>query len=332
MTARPTPRRRFILAAAAVAVAALTLVGVIDSAESTDRPVTDAGVKLRRYGTPQTPGLVTLPSPYCGTPQTPGLVRLPPPYCGTPQPGIRIPPPQHDGCLAPPAKLKPSLTPGPKGRYHTLLRKIAVPADRAAYGDFCDYGYYPATSYAGHKDIPAGYWVYLHPHWYIYKGVGLKPAAPVRPVRPAPRNWGPEQATGAPNTPVAGDKTTAWASATADGQKEWLELTYAQAVQPLAVLVYETYNPGALTAVSVLDADGRETCVWSGTDPTGRERDKGVSVIPFQTTGKVIRVRLYIDSPAVKGWNEIDAVGLLDDAGKTHWATHAAASSSYPER
>ena len=34
----------------------------------------------------------------------------------------------------------------------------------------------------------------------------------------------------------------------------------------------------------------------------------------------------------MKGWTEIDAVGLLDAKGKTHWAVSAKASSYYGER
>jgi hypothetical protein len=54
------------------------------------------------------------------------------------------------------------------GKYGRLLRKIKVPQDRKSYGDFTDFGHYQATDWAGHKNIPAGYWVYVHPHWYIW--------------------------------------------------------------------------------------------------------------------------------------------------------------------
>ncbi|MHC4982169.1 MAG: hypothetical protein ACYTF6_03245 [Planctomycetota bacterium] len=214
--------------------------------------------------------------------------------------------------------------PGAKrSRYRTLLRQIHVPGDRATYGDFYDWGYWSGTEYAGHKDLPRGYWVYLCPHWYIFKeDVSDRPK----------RAWGPEQATGAPDTPGAGDIKTAWASKTPDGQREWLELEYATPVMPLAVLVYETYNPGALCQVSVFDANGHEQTVWSGSDPTSDDRDKGISVIPFQTEYKIDRLRIYLDSPKVNGWNEIDAVGLLGADGVTQWAIRATASSTYAER
>jgi len=46
---------------------------------------------------------------------------------------------------------------------------------------------------------------------------------------------------------------------------------------------------------------------------------------------KTQRAKIFLDSPAVPGWNEIDAVGLLDEFGITHWATGAQASSTYAE-
>jgi hypothetical protein len=54
------------------------------------------------------------------------------------------------------------------GKYGKLLRRIHVPRDKANYTEFRDYGQYQATDYAGHQNIPAGYWVYVYPHWYIW--------------------------------------------------------------------------------------------------------------------------------------------------------------------
>ena len=55
------------------------------------------------------------------------------------------------------------------GKYAKLLRRLKVPQDRQTYQDFSDYGTYPATAeYAGYKDIPQGYWVYVYPYWYIW--------------------------------------------------------------------------------------------------------------------------------------------------------------------
>jgi hypothetical protein len=57
------------------------------------------------------------------------------------------------------------------GKYSTLLMTVNVPQDKGSYGAFNDYGYYTTTSYAGYNNIPAGYWVYVYPNWYIWKNV-----------------------------------------------------------------------------------------------------------------------------------------------------------------
>jgi|GEM_PF-5042759 len=80
--------------------------------------------------------------------------------------------------------------------------------------------------------------------------------------------WSAMQATGAPDTPACGDFTTAWASATSTGQDS-LTLTYDTPVLPSAINVYQSYNPGAITHVEVLPADGAPAItVFEGVDPT----------------------------------------------------------------
>ena len=146
------------------------------------------------------------------------------------------------------------------------------------------------------------------------------------------RPWFPEQATGEPDTPAAGDRVTAWASATTDAQPEWLLLKYEKPVKAVAVHVHETYNPGALTKVTVFDKAGKEVTAWEGTAPTSRSEKMGVSKIPLDVEFPITKVKLHLDSPAVRGWNEIDAVGLMDEKEEMHWAVEAEASSTYGER
>ncbi|MFN8441452.1 MAG: hypothetical protein U0175_11805 [Caldilineaceae bacterium] len=119
------------------------------------------------------------------------------------------------------------------------------------------------------------------------------------------------QATGEPNTPIAGDYPTAWASKEADGGDETLELSYEMPVSPLGIRIYETNAPGAVIKVEAFDAESEEWAVlWEGSDPTDaplRIFSPELEQIDFATN----RIRLTLDSANVSGWNEIDAVELL---------------------
>jgi hypothetical protein len=208
-----------------------------------------------------------------------------------------------------------------QGKYRVLLRQIKAPEDRAAHSEFQDLGLRESTEWKGQRDLPVGYWVYVFPYWYIWRDeaapAGAKPA------------YHADQATGPPDTPGPGDQPTAWASATPDGEAEWLELEYAKPVVPRSLKVYEICAPGAITKVSVFALDGAEKVVWSGKDPTPSYRPMGVSLIPVRVDHPIARVRIHLNSPAFPGWNEIDAVGLVDASGKTQWADAASASTTF---
>lgn len=143
-------------------------------------------------------------------------------------------------------------------------------------------------------------------------------------------NWSPDQAAGAPNTWKLGDIVTAWASSGPDDQDEWLELDYSPPVDAQRVLIHETYNPHAVSSITAIDETGAEYALWRGNDPAA-PTTQGIFVadIPIRHSKPISRLRLNIDSKRVAGWNEIDAVGLVDPTGTTHWATGARASSTY---
>jgi hypothetical protein len=143
--------------------------------------------------------------------------------------------------------------------------------------------------------------------------------------------WSVEQVTGPPNTAGPGDISTAWASATQDGQKEWLVLEYGESVIPTAILISETYNPGAIIKVTSYPRMGREKVLWEGTS-ANLAGAVGPTILPVNAGIKTRRIKVYIDSPAVAGWNEIDAVGLQCADGRVIWADYAEASSSYAQR
>lgn len=209
-----------------------------------------------------------------------------------------------------------------QGKYVLLLQKIHAPKDIEKHGPAHDAGFLDRTEPAGANNPPTGYWVYVYPHWYVWD-------EKAEDLRKRDRRWGPEQITGKPDTKQAGDLPTAWASRTADGSDEWLILEYEHAVVPTAVLVYESYNPGALVKVTAFRLTGEEVEVWKGSDPTSVGAGKGVSTIPLQMSFKTNRIKLHLASARVSGWNEIDAVGLQSNSHSLQWARAASASTTY---
>lgn len=155
------------------------------------------------------------------------------------------------------------------------------------------------------------------------------PAQPV-PFRPGMRPWGPEQATGAPDTEQAGDVPTAWASLDPDGGVEWLQADFDQAVTMSEVRIRESFNPGAVSKVVAILQDGKERVLWEGLDPTV----DAPADFPVRVNGDIVSksVKIYLDTTRREGWNEIDAVELVGKDGKRQWASHASASSTYAER
>ena len=149
------------------------------------------------------------------------------------------------------------------------------------------------------------------------------------PGRPIRRSWGEEQATGAPDTHQAGDISTAWASKLPDGGEEWLSLDYSNQVYLSEVRVRETYNPGAISKVAAVLANGQEQVIWEGVTEPGEAPIEKV----FPVSGNIYAkgVKVYLDTRRVPGWNEIDAVELVGRDGTRQWASQATASSSYAD-
>lgn len=145
------------------------------------------------------------------------------------------------------------------------------------------------------------------------------------------RGWGHEQATGAPDTRQAGDIPTAWASKIPDGGVEWLELDYERAVGVDSIRVMESHNPGAISKVAVIRPDGSEETVWEGNlaDSPKNELLQSDFKVPRNVEGQ--KVRVYVDTSRVPGWNEIDAVQLVGKDGTQQWAVGSTASSSYAD-
>lgn len=56
----------------------------------------------------------------------------------------------------------------PNGRYTGLIQVLNCPADRNAYGQFNEYGYWGGGAWCGQTG-KAGYWVWVAPNWYVWQ-------------------------------------------------------------------------------------------------------------------------------------------------------------------
>jgi hypothetical protein len=90
-----------------------------------------------------------------------------------------------------------------------------------------------------------------------------------------------------------------------------IELGYDAQLRIDSISIYETLNPGAVDRVSVRDPSTELwTIVWTGTAaPVGNASRIFTVTFPL-TSFPVDGVRIDLNSPAVQGWNEIDAVGI----------------------
>ncbi|HEV2855148.1 MAG TPA: hypothetical protein VHC97_20305 [Thermoanaerobaculia bacterium] len=145
-----------------------------------------------------------------------------------------------------------------------------------------------------------------------------------------PEPWGPERATGAPDTPEAEDAPTAWCSLEPDAGMEWLLVHFEKKVSIAEVRVRESWNPGAVARVSAVSEDGSSSLLWEGRDPTARAPDDLV----VRVAGKTVAARailIEMDTARRPGWNAIDAVELVGRDGSRQWASGTAASSTYAD-
>jgi hypothetical protein len=143
------------------------------------------------------------------------------------------------------------------------------------------------------------------------------------------RAWSAAQATGAPDTPIAGDHATAWASKQGDMGEVTLDLDFATPVLADEVRVRETFNPGAIVRILAFERGRGWETLWEGVAAV-EEAPRWFAPPLRRAAFATGTIRLVLDTDRVAGWNEVDAVELVGD-GRRQWATAARASSSYAD-
>ncbi|MGM0576185.1 MAG: serine/threonine protein kinase [Myxococcota bacterium] len=123
-------------------------------------------------------------------------------------------------------------------------------------------------------------------------------------------DWSARHALGEPNTwPARGDLASAWAPLSEDGGVEWITLGFPGAPPATAVLIAESWHPGAVVRVD--DLTGTPTVLWEHSADTPVAGSGALVRIDLREPRRIERLRVVLDTTRVEGWNEIDAVGLL---------------------
>ncbi|MBT3374601.1 MAG: hypothetical protein HN742_13555 [Lentisphaerae bacterium] len=143
------------------------------------------------------------------------------------------------------------------------------------------------------------------------------------------RLWSAGQATGPPDFEEGKEASIAWAPLPENGGVEWLELRFVESVGVAGVGIYEALNPGAVCRVTVFTMGAGETVLWEGQTP----RPEPGTVLQLKASGDLLsdRVRVYLDTSRVPGWNAIDAVELVSADETRQWAVAAGASSTFAD-
>jgi hypothetical protein len=126
-------------------------------------------------------------------------------------------------------------------------------------------------------------------------------------------NWSANKALGKENVyPNYGDISEAWASVLQDDEREFLELGFDTIQTVRTVQIFETYNPGAIDTVYLRDSSSKKwTKIYSKPAVTTLEKKSRIFTIQMlETTFFADAIRIAINSKAVSGWNEIDAVAI----------------------
>lgn len=123
--------------------------------------------------------------------------------------------------------------------------------------------------------------------------------------------WGAIQAVGAPNITTCGDSRFAWSTEQINGQGT-LTLYYVQLVKPTAIRIHETYNPGFITRVAIVDNQGQEHIVHEAS-PALSFQCPFVRIILIEKADYAANsITITVDqSTSTGGWNQIDAVELI---------------------
>lgn len=126
-----------------------------------------------------------------------------------------------------------------------------------------------------------------------------------------------QQALGKPNAlPAGGDTPMAWAVEEVDEEESkdeaTLKLGYSNPMKIQQVAIAENNAPGAIESVVLTDTEGDDHEIYKAEPESAGQNGRMLNIFIPMTTYKVESITLTLQPGKVRGWNEIDAVGISD--------------------
>jgi outer membrane protein OmpA-like peptidoglycan-associated protein len=128
-----------------------------------------------------------------------------------------------------------------------------------------------------------------------------------------PRQYGAEQILGKPNKlPAIGSSPCAWmpSQESNPGAEEWIKVGYSEPMRIRQVAIAENLNAGSVSRIYAYDEQNREYLLFENTKDTTRTPGRIMNVMVPETAYRVTALKLVLKTSRIKGWNQIDAIGI----------------------
>jgi outer membrane protein OmpA-like peptidoglycan-associated protein len=125
--------------------------------------------------------------------------------------------------------------------------------------------------------------------------------------------FSPEKVLGEPNArPLGQVSNDAWIPRK-EGNNEFIEVRFAKSLIAKQVTVVENFNPGSVSKIELVDTRGEKHQVYQNDNPGPiPEQFRSLQVTFAAGTYRTIGVVVSLNTKAVNGVNQIDAIGIAD--------------------
>lgn len=129
------------------------------------------------------------------------------------------------------------------------------------------------------------------------------------------KEWSADQVLGAPNVlPSYGSSPVAWSPRRSNEGTEFIMVRFENPIHARQVVIAENEHPGAISAITLYDEGNKGHRVYENKDPGPAGLPGRLFSTTFKKTRyKVVSARIELNTAAVDGFQQIDAIGICGD-------------------